>query len=127
MPKHIQPVRIQLSRKAGFDLQKTSLGLNNLPCVVVARPSKWGNPFIVGQHGTREYCVRLFILLCGGYLALGCDSVCFRRQQRFLAFKRDNLESLQGKNLACWCRGKPCHADVLIAISNLENAGSEKV
>ena len=25
---------------------------------------------------------------------------------------------LAGRDLACWCRGGPCHADVLLAIAN---------
>jgi hypothetical protein len=39
-----QPVRLQLSRRAGFDLQSLSHDANSLPAVVVARPTKWGNP-----------------------------------------------------------------------------------
>lgn len=30
---------------------------------------------------------------------------------------------LAGKNLACWCKGTPCHADVLL---ELANAASEQ-
>jgi len=43
------PVRLTLSRSAGFDLQALSLATNGLPAVVVARPSKWGNPFVIGE------------------------------------------------------------------------------
>lgn len=25
---------------------------------------------------------------------------------------------LRGKNLACWCRSSPCHADVLLEVAN---------
>jgi hypothetical protein len=39
------PVRLQLSRRKGFDLQALSLATNCLPAVNVARPTKWGNPF----------------------------------------------------------------------------------
>lgn len=42
MPK---PVRLQLSRRKGFDLQALSMATNGLPAVNVARPTKWGNPF----------------------------------------------------------------------------------
>ena len=41
----IHPIRLQLSRKKGFDLQAISRAANGLPAVNVARPSKWGNPF----------------------------------------------------------------------------------
>lgn len=40
-----EPVRLQLSRRKGFDLQALSLSTNGLECVPVARPGKWGNPF----------------------------------------------------------------------------------
>ncbi len=40
-----RPVRLQLSRKKGFDLQALSLATNGLECAVVARPVRWGNPF----------------------------------------------------------------------------------
>ena len=34
----------------------------------------------------------------------------------------DLLEPLRNKNLACWCRlGEPCHADVLLDLSNSNN------
>ncbi len=43
------PVRLQLARIKGFDLQATSLATNGLPAVNVARPSMWGNPFVIGE------------------------------------------------------------------------------
>ena|SRR5271154_1757696 len=46
-PDMSRPVRIQLSRKSGFNLQEASLAINGLPAVNVVRPSKWGNPFIM--------------------------------------------------------------------------------
>ena len=48
-PKPAMPVRLKLSRKAGFNLQNESFKLNGLPCVKVSRPSKWGNPFKIGD------------------------------------------------------------------------------
>jgi hypothetical protein len=39
------PVRLRLSRARGFDLQALSRAVNDRPAVVVARPSRWGNPF----------------------------------------------------------------------------------
>ena len=40
-----RPVRLQLRRSRGFDLQAASRALNGLPAVVVSRPSPFGNPF----------------------------------------------------------------------------------
>lgn len=45
----VQPVRLQLRRAKGFNLQRLSLETNGLPAKSVARPHKWGNPFVVGQ------------------------------------------------------------------------------
>ena len=69
--------------------------------IVVARPSRWGNPFRVGVHGDRAACVARFAdALRAGALPFTVDDV-----QRHLA----------GHDLACWCPlGDPCHADVLL-------------
>ncbi len=105
-----QPVRLQLSRKKGFDLQALSLATNGLPAINVARPSRWGNSFKVGEDhsyyggpefvkATAEQCVEIF--------------------RRVLdAQPGAPLHLLRGKNLACWCAGSPCHADVLLEIAN---------
>jgi hypothetical protein len=95
------PVRLQLSRRAGFDLQKLSREANGLPAVNVARPSRWGNPYRIAEYG-REAAVALF-----------ADSL-----KRGEAVLKADLEFLRGKNLACWCApGQACHADVLLAVA----------
>ena len=48
----VRPMRLQLSRKKGFRLPPNT--------VVVARPSKWGNPFVTGRDGTQAECVDLY-------------------------------------------------------------------
>jgi hypothetical protein len=45
-----RPVRIQLARAAGFRVQDLSQKTNGLPAVVVARPSRWGNPADTTKH-----------------------------------------------------------------------------
>lgn len=32
----------------------------------------------------------------------------------------DIRANLRGKNLACWCKDGPCHADVLLELANAE-------
>lgn len=114
----IKPQRLQLSRAKGFDLQAASMLRNGLPAVNVARPGPWGNPFVVGQDGTRVECVRLFKLLLGGYIALTTKATV-DAQQDFLRHAAANRKSLTGKNLACWCpKHEECHADVLIVLAN---------
>ena len=39
----IRPVRLQLSRRKGFNLQTLSRKFNGLDAVKVSRPGRWGN------------------------------------------------------------------------------------
>lgn len=99
-----RPVRLQLSRKRGFNLQEHSKSVNGLEAVVVARPSGWGNPFTVKEIG-REDAVRRFRSMVEGFL-----------DEPSVGFE---IGELRGKNLACWCKpGEPCHADVLLELAN---------
>ncbi|MEO0547520.1 MAG: DUF4326 domain-containing protein [Pseudomonadota bacterium] len=53
-----QPVRLRLSRQRGFVLQDQSP--DGRPVVNVARPSRLGNPYVVGVHGDAATCVALY-------------------------------------------------------------------
>lgn len=70
--------------------------------VYIGRPSKYGNPFIIGKHGTREDVVQLYrqwiVLQPALYLSI--------RQE------------LRGKDLVCFCSPLACHGDVLLEIAN---------
>lgn len=115
-----KPVRLQLSRKVGFSIERLSRETNGLPVVNVARPSRWGNPWRIGprfESGgvvipevTRESAVQIYrdywsLMLTPDYP--GIEAV------------RASLQELRGKNLACWCKpGEPCHADVLLELAN---------
>jgi hypothetical protein len=105
------PSRIRLSRRKGWRLPANAAN--------VARPGKWGNPFVVGLDGTREQCVSLFYQLVSGFIDLG-GRLSVDEQLAYFRRTRRALDGLRGKDLACWCAldGKPCHADVLIAIAN---------
>jgi hypothetical protein len=107
-----RPQRLQLSRRKGFRLPPGA--------VKVDRTTKWGNPFVVGEDGTRAECVELYTLLAaGGYLCVSKSAEHVERQKRALAALRTDLEALRGRDLACWCaHGTPCHADVLLALAN---------
>lgn len=67
----------------------------------IGRPSKWGNPFIVGKHGTREECIRLYELRL-----LDNDELMAA------------LPLLRGKVLGCWCAPRACHGDILVRMAN---------
>lgn len=106
------PVRIQLRRVKGFNLQAESFQANGRPCVKVDRTTPFGNPFrpTLADAAT---CVRNFRewLNPNNDGRFGMD--------REAAAMRSRLYYLRGKNLACWCKpGDPCHADVLLEIAN---------
>ena len=122
----MKPIRLQLSRRKGFNLQEASLATNGLPAINVARPSKYGNPVIkqdfddlqaiyaeLGRppiEGTwQHHAVKCFDAWIGGEIPeLGTPPTAGEIQR-----------GLQGKNLACWCKpGDPCHADVLLFIAS---------
>ena len=69
--------------------------------VYIGRPSKWGNPFVVGRDGSRQEVILKFLKW-------------FRNQQHLI----DALPELKGKRLGCWCAPKPCHGDMLAKLAN---------
>lgn len=102
--------RLRLSRARGFRLPENA--------VSVARPGKWGNPFIVGKDGTQLQCVALFVALAGGFIDLS-GRVPPDEQLEIWRRLRRSIRTLAGKDLACWCAlGTPCHADVLLHLAN---------
>lgn len=127
MPK-ATPQRIQLSRAKGFDLQSVSKALNGLPAVNCARPSRWGNPFLINPHhaaGQKWYGNTISVPTAED--AVECyrimlEEKCVTPDSRAAQLKAA-LPELRGKNLACWCRpGEPCHVDVLLKIANAPEA-----
>jgi len=116
--EHFLPPRIQLRRTKGWRKPEGA--------IVVSRPSRWGNPFVIRDtggdwlaedsrtrkclaQGTRDCAIQSCLgeferALVAGELRVTVDDV--RRE-------------LRGKALACWCRlDAPCHADVLLEIAN---------
>jgi hypothetical protein len=91
------PRRIQLQRTKGW---RKPAG-----AIVVARPSRWGNPFLLGLDGDRELIVRRY------REALGDGKLAFS--------ERDVRTELAGHDLACWCPlDAGCHADVLLEVAS---------
>ena len=109
------PRRIRLSRAKGWRLPENT--------VVVSRPTKWGNPFVVGKDGDRKECTTLFAHMLNGYLCVVCTPG-IEGQRSYRKFLSRNLHRLRGKNLACWCalpksgERDHCHAAVLLQIAN---------
>lgn len=111
----IKPARLQLSRRNGFNLQRHSHSINGLPAVNVARPSIFGNPFTVNDSGYQR-----------AVLAFRQWLECANRYEKHQAGRRLRIllqiPDLRGKNLACWCKGEHCHADVLLELANSDTA-----
>lgn len=114
----MRPVRIVLSRRAGFDLQTMSRSINGLPAQSVARPGPWGNPFSIAE-----------VMEETGLTKSAAQAEAVARHRRWLAGAiearrtrptfEDIRAALAGKNLACWCpEGTPCHVETLIALAN---------
>jgi hypothetical protein len=144
----VKPVRLQLSRKKGFDLQALSRETNGLEAVRVDRSTLFGNPCLCSRptgcphdpgfdrteweydDGTIDLlrcCVDVYrhyveTGLAGkptttGRLWFGIEALAgYPHRTELIAA----LPRLRGKNLACWCKSGPCHADVLIEIANRE-------
>lgn len=75
------------------------LSRNARGCVVIMRPSPWGNPFVIGEDGNREEVIAKF----RDYLTRKPKLVERARQE------------LKGKVLGCFCSvSEPCHGDVWI-------------
>jgi hypothetical protein len=68
--------------------------------VYVGRPSKWGNPFVIGKDGTRAQVITK-------YRAWIVQQPALIRA----------LEDLRDKDLVC-CAPEACHADVLVELAN---------
>ena len=118
-----EPTRIRLSRRKGWRKPEGA--------IVVARPTRWGNPYSVERWG-RALAVRLFDETAHGRwrpsLLDGYDdeqvAVAHRAHEAWLSrLGGDPLDviphRLAGHDLACWCPlDQPCHADVLLAVAN---------
>jgi Domain of unknown function (DUF4326) len=73
-----------------------------IPCgaVYVGRPSRYGNPFVIGRDGSRVDVIQRYAETVSDRLGLA------------------EIEALRGHDLVCWCAPQPCHADVLLALAN---------
>ena len=102
--KNTYPVRIRRLRKKDWKMPPNT--------IYVGRPTKWGNPFKIGQLFENKYPLN------------NEQAVAFYKKRMleygvqlkwFDGIKRE----LKGKHLACWCPlTEPCHADILISIAN---------
>lgn len=69
--------------------------------IYIGRPSKWGNPFVIGRDGTRSEVIEKY-------------EQWLLTQPQLLA----DLHELRGMTLGCWCAPRACHGDVLARYAN---------
>jgi hypothetical protein len=99
------PKRIQMTRQRPWRA-------DNPDAVIVARPSKWGNPIDWKPPLDRRYATHTYSLWITGCEIHG-DIRCARPSLC------DIRRELMGRDLACWCPlDQPCHADVLLRLAN---------
>jgi hypothetical protein len=67
--------------------------------VYCGRGSPYGNPFAIGQQGSRKEVIERFKTEVLPYL---------------------DVSALKGKDLVCFCKPKPCHCDLLLEKANVE-------
>lgn len=84
--------------------------------VYVGRGSRFGNDFVVGEDGAREEVIQKFAKQMLPYTHQSGSLEDFYVSEANL----NDIETLKGKNLACWCKAdKACHADLLLEWANL--------
>lgn len=119
------PVRIQRRRTKGWSTPLCSCGCGQR-AIYVGRPTRWGNPYRVGDESafigadpvfnadeeplTAGDVKELFRIALGRYV--------------LPVTPEDVRDHLRGHDLACWCPlDQPCHADVLLELANQECHG----
>ena len=69
--------------------------------VYIGRGSVWGNPYVIGQDGTREEVIEKY----KHYL---WEMITSKRISLY------QLKNLKGKRLGCFCKPKACHGDIIV-------------
>ena len=99
------PVRVRLERTKGWRMPPNT--------VKVDRTTRWGNPFPIQDEGPLGRIAPDAEGATGFFRAMLRDP-----ELRAAAGYPTDLSPLRGKNLACWCSGPHCHADVLLEMAN---------
>ena len=82
--------------------------------ILIMRPTKWGNPFVIPIHGHRKEVIRKYKLWLKTGDNFGNKAATKERRETIL----NNLHQLKGKNLVCCCMPLPCHGEVLLNLAN---------
>lgn len=74
--------------------------------VYIGRGSEWGNPYIIGEDGTRAEVIEKY------------NQMIIQRMNSNPYFRDSLKEQLKGKDLLCFCAPKRCHGEILLKIAN---------
>lgn len=86
--------------------------------VLISRPSQWGNPFVIGDDGTRNDVLRKHKEWLDTGKSFGNKKATAERRQWILS----HVHELKNKVLGCWCeQDEVCHGDYLIELANKES------
>ncbi len=69
--------------------------------IYIGRPSKWGNPFVIGRDGSRAEVVAKY-----------------RAWVLAQPLLMESLHELRDMDLVCFCAPAACHGDVLKELAN---------
>ncbi|GIG27160.1 DUF4326 domain-containing protein [Cellulomonas denverensis] len=120
------PKRIQMSRQRPWRA-------DNPDAVIVARPSRWGNPFKVGEEyvctddgtGIGILDIPHRAAAVGAFRGWLAGEFSVREFAAARAWMLAQVQLLHGLDLACWCPlglsedgYYQCHADVLLELAN---------
>lgn len=104
------PKRIQRKREKGWRIPEGAR--------YVGRPTRWGNPFVIGQWivpPVNRYQPKSIYVRDAAHAKL-LYSIWLQGAAIRIA---DMVPLLAGKDLVCWCPlDQPCHADVLLRLAN---------
>lgn len=120
------PERIQMTRRRPWRDEHPE-------AIIVARPSKWGNPITFSDVGAQYPSLddrQVATLIVRDFRVLAARGRLAFPNWRHLGGERGPVDwrypsvdeiraELGGHDLACWCPlDQPCHADVLLELAN---------
>ena len=107
------PQRIQRQRTKGWRMPEGA--------IYVGRPSKWGNPYKIGDESAFIGAQELFSMDEGPLTAFEAKELFRIAINRYVLSVTPEYvrHELRGCDLVCWCPlDQPCHADVLLELAN---------
>lgn len=102
--------RIRLSRVKGWRKPEGA--------IVVARPTRWGNPWKVGDTIGPEYMAGITLTVTRE-LAVALHRAYVLQEWGADGIRDEIIPILGGHDLCCWCPlDQPCHCDTLLELAN---------